>query len=308
MEMPVTRTTVVRVATTVLSIGLLPGCWFPSVLGPLHEQTRVTTAAHAAQSAIRVETANGAVTVAQANRDDVEVVASLRAASEERLAATEVVAERLADGTLSVYVRWPGGHRKSRESCSLEIAVPEAVGVALHSANGSLTIEGLGGKAELTTSNGPIEVRRHGGSVTATTSNGSICAADVAGTLEVESSNGNITISGAADRVSARTSNGRMDLALTDEGVGPIHARTSNGEVVLHLGSAFAGELVAETTNGAIRIDDLPGVQVTKHDKSSAVLLFGSAVPQSTIRTSNGSVSIHGTGRALAEEPVISTE
>jgi DUF4097 and DUF4098 domain-containing protein YvlB len=244
----------------------------------------------------------------RADRDDVEVVANLRAASEERLAATEIVAERLADGTLSVYVRWPDGHRKSREGCSFEVSLPDAVGVEVHSANGPLTIDGLGGHAELSTSNGSIDVRNHAGSVTATTSNGAIGAIDVQGTIEVESSNGNIELSGVADRVKAHSSNGRIEIALTDDSAGPIDARTSNGAVVLRLGSAFAGELVVDTTNGSIRMDDLPGAQVTKHDKSSAMLVFGQANQQSTARSSNGSISILGTARTLAEEPEVTAE
>ena len=85
-----------------------------------------------------------------------------------------VTAERGADGTLLITVRWPDGKRQSNEACSLDIKVPDAVGVRLFTSNGDIDAKGLAGAATLQTSNGDVVVTDHAGNVEAHDSNGTI--------------------------------------------------------------------------------------------------------------------------------------
>jgi DUF4097 and DUF4098 domain-containing protein YvlB len=227
-------------------------------------------------SPLAVETENGAIRVAAGGEGtEVTVVARLRAYTEERLAATRVVAERVEDDTLAVRVEWPEGGREDNEGCSFDITLPDVRGVRLKTSNGTLSLAGATGSAGLETSNGGVTVRGHDGDVDITTSNGAVTAEGLTGAAAIG------------------TSNGSIKLGLAPAGAGPVSLRTSNGAVRLDVGSAFAGELSIETSNGSIRVPrGGPGVEVRQHDDGSAKLSFGARGKPSRIRTSNGSVTV----------------
>lgn len=243
--------------------------------GAPFSETRVFTAPVQAPSPLVVETVNGKVTVERAAVDETEVTAVVRARSQERLEATQIVAEKEGDA-LRLSVVWPAPGRMNSEGCSFEVRVPTAEGVVVRTSNGSILIEGLAGKADLRTSNGSIRVHDHAGPVLARTSNGSVVAQNVGGPVDVDSSNGSMTVS------------------LAPENPGPIRATTSNGSIAVSLSPAFAGELAASTSNGRVR---LTGGQATlvSADRNSLTLRFGDqsgAVQRSVLDTSNGSIRI----------------
>jgi DUF4097 and DUF4098 domain-containing protein YvlB len=257
-------------------VGLLLGCNNGSfqALQPLHEATRTISVPHQGEAAIRVDAVNGSVVVSQCDRDDVQIVAHLKAVSAERLEAAEVVAGRDESGALSVSVDWPESKRRNREGCSFEVLIPDAVDVTLRTTNGRIDLAGLGGKADLHTSNGAVEVQGHNGPLDATTSNGRIEIADV------------------TSRVDAKTSNGAIAVSLAPEGPGPIDARTSNGSITLNLSPAMQGRLTLTTSNGSVRVDPSCEAQVVSERKNHAVLDLGSSANRSSATTSNGPIQV----------------
>ena len=263
-------------------------------LTPLHEETRVSNAPHVSEAAIAVDTINGAVSVKQEEREDVEIVAHLKATTAERLAAVKVVPVRGENGTLSISVDWPEGKPLNREGCSFEVLIPDATGVSLRSLNGRIELVGLEGEAELTTSNGSIVVKSHSGAIKAQTSNGTVTATKSRGAIDISTKNGRISISDATDRVVAKTSNGAVGLELAPDGVGPIEVETRNGSITLDLSPAMQGELKLSTSNGSVNVDSGLESKIVSKKKTSAVLDLDESENRSSATTANGSIRVKG--------------
>jgi DUF4097 and DUF4098 domain-containing protein YvlB len=277
-----------RSAFLLVAASCLSGC----ISQPLHEATRTIEHDHAAESGLRVESANGSITVQKTERDNVQIVAHLRAISPERLEAAKTIIERKDDKTLAIRVAWPEDKRLGNEGCSFEIHIPDAVGLHLKTSNGKLQAVGLRGNAELRTSNGRVEIQDHSGPVIAKSSNGNIVVKGVSGAIDTETSNGKITIVGAPDSVRAKSSNGALRISFAPESTGPIDAHTSNGTVELELGTSFAGHLSLTTSNGSIELSELPSAQLVSSGKKHTELAFGDADHKSEVRTSNGSIRV----------------
>ncbi len=171
---------------------------------------------HQAGTAIDVRGDNGSIQVVKADRGDVEIVATIRARTQERLDGTTINAQRGEDGTLRVTANWPAGGRHDNESCSFEIAVPEAVGVTLETSNGAVSIAGLSGPARLHTSNGAIHATDQNGPVEARTSNGGIHAKDLPGARLISSEKNRLVLGfgQSAAKSIARTSNGSITVRM----------------------------------------------------------------------------------------------
>ena len=267
------------------------GCHFNIGGGPVFRESRTSVLEHVNGTAIEVESANGGITVTQSDRADVQIVAHLKAQTEERLQAARIIVSRNELDNLNVGVEWPGS-RKGNEGCTFEIELPSAKDVYLRSTNGKLSVLGLSGVATLTTSNGSIQVDRFDGDIEAETSNGRVTVHDAEGKIDVQTRNGAIEIIEAKQDVIADTSNGSVKLKLADaDSAGPIAIGTSNGSVTVELNSAFAGKLSCKTSNAKIRVDSISGT-VTDNGKRSKVIQFGDSAVASRIKTSNGSINV----------------
>lgn len=241
------------------------------------KQTTTVNAPHVGGSALSVEAHNGAIAVHRAAGSDVSITATLRMRTEERLGQATLVANRNAEGVLEISARPPEGGWKGGEGCAFEIVVPDAEGIRARSSNGRIEIGGLSGLADLSTSNGRIIVNGHEGELRARTSNGRIVAEGVSGPVDADTSNGAVTV------------------RLTHDAAGPVKIHTSNGAVVLALGRGFAGDLDIQTSNGSISVPDSDGavrVSARKLSRGSASLRVGDGGGESSIRTSNGSVTV----------------
>jgi hypothetical protein len=245
-------------------------------------------------SPLRVVTANGHITVRPGSGDAAEIRAEIKATTPERLAATTISTERAPDGALVIAVAWPDGVREPREGCSLDITIPPAEGVELRTSNGRITVEGMGGAAELSTTNGAIEVRRQRGEVRADTRNGEVRIDSPGGMVRVRSGNAAVTVKGAPAAVDVETTNGAVEVALAPQSQGPVRVLTQNGRIDLRLGEAFRGELALKAANGAVKFDGVGGAQVLSSGGQAARLRFGEGGEMSIAQTSNGSIRISG--------------
>lgn len=271
----------VLIGFSLIAIGLA-GC----NVAPLIEGVRTASADHVAGTPLRVATTNGAIIVTKSDRPDVEIVAKVRAQTQERLDAAEIVAERGPDQTLSIHVAWPGNRPLNREGCSFEISIPDATGVTLVTDNGSLDTTDLSGTAILSTTNGSIAVNHHAGPIQAATTNG---------TVDVSAAQGSVT---------ANAVNGEINISLASEATGPIEANAVNGTIELNVGPSFVGELSLSTTNGTVAIDSALQPRATSKSKSNAQLLFGTSSQRSTATTVNGSVHVGMSGGLMEAEAV----
>ena len=239
---------------------------------PLQEGEQTVVTGHVSGAPLSVETANGSITATKTDRRDVQIVAKIAAISAERLAAAKVVATRGPDHTLFVRCEWPEGGPKDRESCSFNVQIPDAAGVALTSENGDVSSSQLAGNAHLLTTNGNIDIDRHAGPIRARTTNGSV------------------TIDGAEGPVKTGTSNGAIDIALTPNSAGPIEADGVNSKIELKVGPSFAGTLSLGTTNGRITADT--ALRPTTSDAHEMEIDFGHTPQKSSATTVNGTIHV----------------
>ncbi len=257
-------------------------------------EDRAMTVAHVAGSALSVVNANGSVTAERADRAGVLVEARLFSDDAERLAFATLRADRQGDGSLRVWVEWPGERRRGAEGGSIRVFTPGADGVSVRSSNGSVVLSGLGGTADVTTSNGSVVVRDHAGDVRATSSNGSVRGEGVSGSMEFFTTNGSVVVSDARGPVLAETTNASVTVQTADGNPGPVRVLTTNGQVQLDLGSGFMGLLRMGTSNGSIRVRGLEGAELVESRDNYIELRIGKDETVSAVKTSNGSVRVSG--------------
>ena len=140
------------------ALGAMLGCYPTGVT-----ETRSSTAGAVANKPLHVKTVNGTIDVKKGSDSNVSIAATIHAENEERLKATQIVAERLSDGTLDVRVKWPDGKPRGDEGVSFQIALPDVRDISLDTSNAPISIAGMSGEADLKTSNGPITVASQDG-------------------------------------------------------------------------------------------------------------------------------------------------
>lgn len=217
-----------------------------------------------------VQSENGAIDVQVWDSSEVEVEATIRATTQERLEKTNVIT-KVEGSSIVVSVQWPDGKRLGSEGASLSIRVPKCKGSVLKTSNGAIKAAGRLGPGKFHSSNGAITVT------------------DIDGALDVSSSNGAINVTGAHAQVNAKTSNGKITIALADDAKGPVNLASSNGSVTLDVGAAFAGTIDASTSNASCVLKAGDG---TTTKGKTLTHSFGSG-ETSKIKTSNGSVTIN---------------
>lgn len=276
-----------------LLLAVACGCNFPLFPKANLSRQAMVSVPHEEGAALEAATDNGAIVVATEPREDVQIIASLRSHSQERLDAVVIHAERDTDGRLSVVAEWPDGGRQSHEQCHLRIALPSVEGVSLASRNGSLNLLATAGVAKLQTHNGGVRVVNHEGRIEAHTHNGRIQIAAVGGhPIEAETRNGGVEIEQAGGPVKVITNNGGIDLKLADQAAEPVTAKTSNGWVKLTVGAGFGGTLSVSNTNGELTIDERLDERVVSQTKHDAQLAWDEGDSKSFASATNGAIRI----------------
>jgi ligand-binding sensor domain-containing protein len=270
---------------------LLTGC---ESMGNRHYDYRVMKVQHQPNTALDIVTANGSIRALQEDRENVAVEVELFGYDAERLDFATVHADRMGDNTLRVWIEWPGGKRRDGEGAKVEVFLPDTQGVSAKTSNGSVVIMGLAGDALVKTSNGSVHLDKHQGNMDIATSNGAVRVDDSKGDINFVTSNGRILVSNADGLVEGDTSNGNVFVSTADDAAGPIRIRTSNGRVELDLGQAYKGILRVSTTNGRIKTSNLPDARLIESSNHTLELQMGNSDTVSAVKTTNGSVRIHG--------------
>lgn len=281
--------TIAAFSVTIASV--LSGC---ESLSPRVYDNRVMRVDHHQNTALEIVTANGSIRAMQEDRSDVAVEVELFGHDSERLDFATVHADRMGDHTLRVWIDWPGGKRRNGEGAKIEVFIPDALGVNAKTSNGSVILMGLGGEATAKTSNGSIHLDQHIGPMDLHTTNGSIRVDDSEGDIRFDTSNGRILVSNATGLVEGDTSNGNVFVSTADGSSGPVRVRTSNGRIELDLGHGYEGILRISTSNGRIKTDGLVNANLIESSKDTMELRLGDSDTISAVKTSNGSVRIHG--------------
>ncbi len=224
---------------------------------------------------LHVRAANGSVALTEAMRDDVLVMATVRATTQERADAVQIVGSSVS-GELRISAVWPD-ERKGNEGVSFVIEAPGGRPVDVATSNGGVTIDGFAGGVLVKSANGPLIVRGHDGPI------------------DLRTSNSKITVTDATGKVTVRSSNGPVTVGLTDGAAGPVQAKTSNNSIDLVVGPGFAGLVYTDTSNGSIGIHDETGsgrLEMVRDDRTEKVVRIGGGETESSLNTSNGSVRV----------------
>ena len=262
------RIAIVLGVSTLLATGTI-GCGWTGYQPASYKATTKSSTPVQADRSLDVQSENGAITVQTWDLSEVQVEATIRATSQERLDKTNVVT-KVEGNTIVVSVQWPDGKRNSSEGADLSIRVPKCKDSVLKTSNGTIQVTGRLGTGKFHTSNGAVS------------------ATDSDGELDLSSSNGAITVVSAHAPVTAKTSNGKININLADDAKGPVNLASSNGAIALEVGSAFTGSGVASTSNSSCVLTSNDGKTVKG---KSIQYSFGSG-DSSKLKTSNGNVTI----------------
>ncbi|MCK4872159.1 MAG: hypothetical protein KAS72_05505 [Phycisphaerales bacterium] len=251
---------------------------------------------HQTGSPIDIRTRNGSVSVVADPTlgDQVVIDATIKASgstlaeAQTRLDGTVLHIDR-EDGRLVIHPEWPGG-AQSNDGCNLRIRLPDAVGVTITSSNGSITIAGLAGTADLTTSNGFVSVDQHDGDVIIVTANGSVGCSTVTGSCDVRSSNGALTLTDITGPVVGRTNNASITLRLPDSAADSFRLKTSNGFITATAPAEFPGLITGSTSNGRVTITG-PG-EIHSKSRNGFTVKLGEGGQTSSMTTSNASLRL----------------
>lgn len=256
----------------------------------LEREVRTLSVPHVASKPITIESANGSVSLNKIPGDKVQVEATVRAYSPDRLQATKIIIKRDPVGALALKVEWPNNRRVNSEGCDFNVGIPDTDGIKIVTSNGSIQLSNLSGKAELDTSNSRITIGSHTGDVEATTMNGGINSEMVVGIQNLTTSNSSIKVKNATSSVRIATTNGPVDLEFADEAKGPFEIKTSNSRVKVKTGASFEGIVSMKTSNASIKNET--SATIIDQGKRRLQLQFGEATTPSKIVTSNGSITI----------------
>jgi len=174
-----------------------------------------------------------------------------------------------------------------------DVLVPAETRVEVDTSNGAIAIDDIDGTIHLDTSNGAIDVYDSSGSLNADTSNGRIEVVRFNGDLRLDTSNGAMWLEQVSGTVDGETSNGSLHYTGTPA-TGSNRLRTSNGSITVRVPIDASIAFVAETSSAKIR-SSLPLVGDTQGDEWSAELNPPTDTTF-TLRTSNGTIRIEGTG------------
>ena len=130
-----------------------------------------------------------------------------------------------------------------------------------------------------------------GTAIVVRTSDGDVRATGVLGDADLRSSNGRVEASAMGGDLVAHSSNGSVDVR---DVTGSVRATSSNGSVVVR----GAASVEARSSNGRVEVEDVQGVVVA--ESSNGDVQVAEAHDDITATSSNGSVTVHGTGRPVA--------
>lgn len=211
-----------------------------------------------ASAALEVDAGmNGGISVTGWDRDEIRIVARVRAHADEESEARAIAGEIEIDVEGLVEARGPRlRDREAWWSVSYEIHAPRGTQLRLTAMNGGIRLAAL------------------------------------SGSVDAETTNGGISVTGGAGRIRGQTTNGGIDLELTGrrwEGSG-VDLRSTNGGVTIRVPEGYSADLETGTVNGGIELD-FP-ITVEGQLRRTLRTRLGEGGPLIRAMTTNGGVTL----------------
>jgi len=188
------------------------------------------------------------------------------------------ITERQDADKVDIQVHVPnewGFHIGVHRGVRVEVQVPQQSALDLHSGDGHISVNGIGGQARIDTGDGHIDVQ------------------NFTGALRGHTGDGHMTIDGVFTDLDLRTGDGHIDVTVRPgskmNGGWLIH--TSDGSVQARLPQDLAAELYAHTGDGHIQLD-MPVTVSGSIERSRIRGKLNGGGPLLEITTGDGSIQI----------------
>ncbi len=173
----------------------------------------------------------GTVTVVAGERDTIEVVATKRANTQNRLDDIEV---DWSQNELGVEISTRRGSLQGGQaSVDLDVTAPPGTQIELRLGAGDIRIEDINGEMTVNSGTGDIDVRGARGPVNLSTGTGDIHVEDVDDELIARTGTGRVDVQGADGRADLRSGTGDIDYEGRPEGASSFEAGV--GDITLRL-------------------------------------------------------------------------
>jgi DUF4097 and DUF4098 domain-containing protein YvlB len=169
---------------------------------------------------INLQTFDGSITVRGWDKQEVQLMVSKRAASEQQMRGIQLNIEQHSSDIAIVasfdknFASRVPGVSYTNALVNLDVYIPRSSMVRLSSGDGHLELEGVNGSLDLNTGDGRIEVRDARGSLAAKTGGGRIEVENFNGSVEARTGDGRIILDGRFAQLAARTGGGTIMLTV----------------------------------------------------------------------------------------------
>jgi DUF4097 and DUF4098 domain-containing protein YvlB len=169
---------------------------------------------------VNLQTFDGSITVRGWDKQEVQLMVSKRAASEQQMRGIQLNMEQHSSDISIVasfdknFASRAPGISYTNALVNLDVYVPRSSMVRLSSGDGHLELEGVNGNLDLNTGDGRIEVRDARGSLAAKTGDGRIDVENFNGSVEARTGDGRIILDGRFAQLAARTGGGTIMLTV----------------------------------------------------------------------------------------------
>jgi hypothetical protein len=211
---------------------------------------------------IDVETFDGSVEIHSWDRNEVEIEVEKRAMEQSLVDEMKIVAEQQGN-KIVLKVSRPSRYESKgiqigvnfSPSARLRIALPRQSNIVAKSSDGSIVIEDVTGRINLTTGDGSVRATRLGGEIVVRSGDGAIRMDNVEGKLDFETDDGSISGEARPTALRAHTGDGSVRIEVQPDAKmdSDWDVQTSDGSVVLTLPSDFNGQVDAQTRDGSVR-------------------------------------------------------
>ncbi|HEV7374741.1 MAG TPA: hypothetical protein VGN95_08485 [Pyrinomonadaceae bacterium] len=169
---------------------------------------------------VNLQTFDGSITVRGWDKQEVQLIVSKRAASEQQMRGIQLNMEQHSSDIVIVasfdknFASRVPGISYTNALVNLDVYVPRSSMMRLASGDGHLELEGVNGNLDLNTGDGRIEVRDARGSLAAKTGGGRIDVENFNGSVEARTGDGRIILDGRFAQLAARTGGGTIMLTV----------------------------------------------------------------------------------------------
>jgi len=207
---------------------------------------------------IHVDANDADIRIYTADRKDVEALVST---SGYKIGASGVsISDRQSGDKLDINIHVPSFHLFSfgiHKSVHVELNIPRAADLDIHSGDGKITAENLNGKVTLRSGDGDIQVTSAKGVFNIETGDGRVQCQHIEGDLRAETEDGGVRIDGVFNALDLHTGDGSIDAEARagSKMVSGWSLRSGDGSVTLRLPDGFAADLDVHTGDGHITMD-----------------------------------------------------